>query len=100
MVATNKASRPSDHQGNDFLQLLIQTQQKYGKLLVSLHQEITHQLRALNSLLGITNENFLSGHSFTTFSEGTETSSMDVCYALYELAKNPDSQEKLYKEIK
>lgn len=54
----------------------------------------------MNRFLGITDENFLPGHCFTTSSEGTETSSIAVCYALYELAKNPDVQKKLYNEIK
>lgn len=39
------------------------------------------------------------GHCLTFLTEGTETSSITMTYVLYELAKHPEVQEKIYKEI-
>lgn len=44
-------------------------------------------------------EDVMVGNSFTFISEGFETSSTLMSYCLYELAKNPDIQVKLQKEI-
>lgn len=41
----------------------------------------------------------MAGHTLSLFIDGTETSSTALSYALYELAKNSQCQEKLYKEI-
>lgn len=44
-------------------------------------------------------ETFLAGHAMSLFVDGTETSSNVLSYAMFELASNPQIQEKIYKEI-
>ncbi|XP_055320892.1 probable cytochrome P450 6a13 [Sitodiplosis mosellana] len=41
----------------------------------------------------------LAGYSLTLFVEGYETSSSVLGFAIYEMARNPDIQERLYEEI-
>lgn len=41
----------------------------------------------------------LAGYSLTLFVEGYETSSTTLAFAIYEMARNPDIQERLYEEI-
>lgn len=41
----------------------------------------------------------LASYSLTLFVEGYETSSSVLAFAIYELARNPDIQERLYEEI-
>lgn len=41
----------------------------------------------------------LAGHALSLFLEGFETSSHAIASVFYELARNPDIQENLYKEI-
>lgn len=45
------------------------------------------------------NNEALTGRSVTLYFEGSETSSISFSFALYELAKNPDVQDRLYAEI-
>lgn len=49
--------------------------------------------------LDIKSENFLPGHALALFVDGVETSSTAISYALYELGKNADIQEKLHHEV-
>lgn len=49
--------------------------------------------------MGISNETFLAGHAMVLFADGTETSSIALSFALYEMACNPECQQKLYNEI-
>lgn len=44
-------------------------------------------------------ETFLAGHSLSLYLDGTETSATALSYALYELARNPECQERLNAEI-
>ncbi|KXJ72859.1 hypothetical protein RP20_CCG017104 [Aedes albopictus] len=44
-------------------------------------------------------EEMIAGHSLAFFSEGFETSSTTMGFAILHLAENPDVQEKLYQEI-
>lgn len=44
-------------------------------------------------------DSFLEGSSFTFFMDGTESSAVAISYALYELARNPQCQEKAYEEV-
>lgn len=44
-------------------------------------------------------DSFLAGHSLSFFLDGTETSSIALSYALYELARNPHCQEKVHEEV-
>lgn len=48
---------------------------------------------------GLKSKTFLAGHAMALFVDGTETSSIALSYAMYELARNPDIQEKLYDNI-
>lgn len=41
----------------------------------------------------------MAGYSLSLFVEGFETSSSVLAFALYEMARNPDIQERLYEEI-
>lgn len=41
----------------------------------------------------------MAGYSLTLFVEGYETSSSVLGFAIYEMARNPDIQERLYEEI-
>lgn len=41
----------------------------------------------------------LTSHAVSFFYEGTETSGLALMFTLYELAKNPECQERLYVEI-
>lgn len=41
----------------------------------------------------------LAGYALTMFVEGYETSSSVLAFAIYEMARNPDIQERLYDEI-
>lgn len=45
------------------------------------------------------NDDGLTGRSTTLYFEGSETSSIAFSYTLFELAKNPDVQERLYADI-
>lgn len=44
-------------------------------------------------------ETELAGYTLTMFVEGFETSSSVLAFAIYEMARNPDIQERLYEEI-
>lgn len=44
-------------------------------------------------------ETELAGYSLSLFVEGYETSSSVLGFAIYEMARNPDVQERLYEEI-
>lgn len=46
-----------------------------------------------------TNDEGLTGRSVTLYFEGSETSSIALSFILYELANNPDVQDRLYAEI-
>lgn len=41
----------------------------------------------------------MAGYALTLFTEGYETSSTTLAFAIYEMARNPDIQERLYEEI-
>lgn len=45
------------------------------------------------------NEVELAGYALTLFVEGYETSSSVLGFAIYEMARNPDIQERLHEEI-
>ncbi|XP_068081110.1 cytochrome P450 6j1 [Anabrus simplex] len=72
---------------NDFLQVLMQIKQKKQAAL---------QEKA--DALGYSDED-LTGHAVTFIVEGIETSSIAMSFLLYELAMNPDAQEKLRQEL-
>lgn len=44
-------------------------------------------------------ESYLAGHALSLYFDGTETSSIALSYAMYELARNPECQQKLYDEV-
>lgn len=45
-------------------------------------------------------DTFLAGHSLSLFFDGTETSAAALSFVMYELARNPDCQIKIYDEVK
>lgn len=68
---------------NDFIDILIELKNRkdeMGKPMLSI--------------------NLLAAQLFVFFAAGFETSSSNMSYGLYELAKNPDKQDKLREEIK
>lgn len=48
---------------------------------------------------GIKTDIFVAGHAFSLFGDGTETSSQALSFTFYDLAANPDIQQKLYEDI-
>lgn len=77
LVGSNKASRTKDFQSNDFFQALLQIQEKHGY-----------------------DDTYLAGHAMALYLDGTESSSIVMSYALYELARNPQCQQRMYDEVK
>lgn len=71
---------------NDFMSLLLQIKN-------------TGRLEGESSDLGKMTFNELAAQVFLFFFAGYETSSSTMTFALYELAKNPDVQEKARKEV-
>lgn len=45
------------------------------------------------------NEDVVVGNALMFMSEGSETSAITLTYTFYELAKNPEVQEKLFEEV-
>ena len=78
----------NDIQRNDFMNLLLQIKNK-GKI-----NDDT------GASIGTLSFNELAAQCFLFFLAGFETSSTTMTFALYELALNPDIQEKLRQEIK
>ncbi|CAO1432976.1 unnamed protein product [Diamesa hyperborea] len=78
----------NDVQRNDFMNLLLQIKNK-GKINDDKGESI-----------GTLSFNELAAQCFLFFLAGFETSSTTMTFALYELALNPDIQEKLRQEIK
>lgn len=77
MVVQNRASRAKlTNPPDDFMQLLLNATSKMD-----------------------TNDTELAGHALSLFIEGFETSSTVLCFALYELARNPEVQERAHAEI-
>ncbi|XP_031632668.1 probable cytochrome P450 6a13 [Contarinia nasturtii] len=76
LIETNKAARSGNIQSQDFFQTMLEIQRKFNF-----------------------DDTLLAGHAVSLFTEGTETSNTTMSYALYELAKNPECQRKLYDEI-
>lgn len=76
LVRVNKQSRSKNVQSNDLFETLLQIQEKHNF-----------------------DDTFLAGQSLSFYLEGTETSATTFSYVLYELARNPECQEKLYDEI-
>lgn len=81
---------------HDFLDLLIQLKEK-GKLNDD-HDEPEHQDANCEDTVEM-NVEMMAAQTYVFFVAGFETSSSVQSYCLYELALNPDIQERLYKEI-
>lgn len=77
----------NDVQRNDFLSLLIQIMN-------------TGKLEGDNTDLGKMTFNELAAQVFLFFIAGFETSSSTVTFAFYELALNPDIQERAREEVR
>lgn len=59
---------------------------------------IIPRLFLFGHIIGIS-ETELAGHSLSLFIEGFETSSSVAAFTLYELARNPEWQERIYDEV-
>lgn len=91
-------SRMNGLQSSDILQMLIQVQEKYGKIQLFRYSKI--QIKNVISMItDLKSDIFLAGHAMALFVDGTETSSIALSYAMFELARNSDVQEKLYENI-
>lgn len=55
--------------------------------------------RSFHWFTDLKSKTFLAGHAMALFVDGTETSSISLSYVMYELARNPNIQEKLYDNI-
>ncbi|XP_073844563.1 probable cytochrome P450 6a14 [Musca autumnalis] len=75
---------------NDFMNLLIEMKAK--------DEEIAKTTKGIDLSHGLTMEQ-MAAQTFVFFFAGFETSSTTMAFAIYELARNPDVQEKLRKEI-
>lgn len=95
VMAENRASRSDDHQSNDFYHTLLQIQEKQSKISIRKKIRITQKVIFKNTDLP---DIYVTGHTYSLFVEGTEASST-LSYVLYELAANPQCQEKLCDEI-
>lgn len=96
LVMENKASRGENDENSDVLQMLIQMQKKHGELITHKHLSIDLIDNSVDTDL---TDLFLTGHTVTFFIDGTETSGLALMFTLYELARNPECQERLHKEI-
>lgn len=61
--------------------------------------EQSYDFVTLCGIISDFDDTFLAGHAMALFTDGTETSSTALSYALFELAINPHCQEKLFNEI-
>lgn len=99
LVDTNKASRSHENQNADILQMLINMQNQHGNLKCEIFKKKKNHMNSIPFFVGLYDKNFLPGHAMVLFLDGTETSSIALSFALYELARNPECQDKLYDEI-
>lgn len=97
LVRANKQSRSKNVQSNDLFETLLQIQEKHSKN-VHLKLKVTIIISPKFHFLDF-DDTFLAGQSLSFYIEGTETSATTFQYVLYELARNPECQEKLYDEI-
>lgn len=79
-----------DIKRNDFLDLLIELKGK--------NEELARESQNIDLSQGLTIEQ-MAAQTFVFFLAGFETSSTTMAFCLYELARHPDIQERLRKEI-
>ncbi|VVC98071.1 unnamed protein product [Leptidea sinapis] len=80
---------------NDFIDLLLTLKQNqfiHGNGIVNMHGESKNNLKRVD-------DDLLYAQCIGFFAGGYETSSMTLSRTLYELAKNPDAQEKAIAEV-
>lgn len=97
LVMDNKTSREKKDDSNDILQMLIQTQKKHS--MRSDFSPKNFSVVTIRNSISDFPDLFLTGHTVSFFMDGTETSGLSLTHALYELARNPECQERLYNEI-
>uniref|UniRef100_A0A0N7Z9E0 Putative cytochrome p450 6a2 n=1 Tax=Rhodnius neglectus TaxID=72488 RepID=A0A0N7Z9E0_9HEMI len=99
---TIKHRRENNYQRNDFLQLLMQVQDK-GYVEVLTKDPADEYLNIETS--SFSTEKFelsndqIAGQAFIFLTAGFEATTLTMMYTLYELSKNPDIQEKVRKEV-
>ncbi|XP_038110946.1 probable cytochrome P450 6a13 [Culex quinquefasciatus] len=84
---------------NDWMRNMV------SKLLAERRTKPVQREDQLQSLLNLKTkteltEEMIAGHSLAFFTEGFETSSTTLGFLIYNLAANPEVQQKLYEEIK
>uniref|UniRef100_A0A023F7J1 Putative cytochrome n=1 Tax=Triatoma infestans TaxID=30076 RepID=A0A023F7J1_TRIIF len=97
-----KHRRENDYQRNDFLQLLMQLQDK-GYVEVHTKDPADEYLNIETSTyttekFEMTNEQ-LTGQAFVFLTAGFEGTTLSMMYTLYELSKNLDIQERVREEV-
>lgn len=88
-VVEKRNGVPSERK--DFMDLILELRQQGELKSLKQHDNI--------KLTVVVNEDMMAAQAFIFFLAGYETSAMAMVNLLYELAKNPDVQDKLIKEI-
>lgn len=96
-MADNKKSRNPDQPLNDVFEAMLKAQDPNGEVVHI--NGFCRQSDNNHNLFADKNDEELTGRAVTLYFEGTETSSTAFSFALYELANNPDIQDRLYAEI-
>lgn len=73
----------------------MQLQAKYSKIEFYIIWIFSSKIDSITDF----DDTSLAGHTLSFFIDGTETSSTALSYALYELALNPDCQQRAFDEI-
>ncbi|CAB3256859.1 unnamed protein product [Arctia plantaginis] len=83
-------------EGNDFVDLVLKLWQKKEISGDSLENMISEEKKKVTLEI---NEGILASQCFALFGAAYETSATTLGFTLYELAKNPEAQEKVLQEV-
>lgn len=83
----------------DLFQMLLNSVDKYSKNIRSLLNFVHLYSISFVGTLSEINDVELAGYTLSIFTEGYETSSSVLGFAIYEMARNQDIQERLHEEI-
>ncbi|XP_073969726.1 probable cytochrome P450 6a21 isoform X2 [Rhodnius prolixus] len=99
---TIKHRRENNYQRNDFLQLLMQVQDKgYVEVLTKdpADEYLNIETSSFSTEKFELSNNAIAGQAFGFLAAGFEATALTMMYTLYELSKNLDIQEKVRKEV-